>query len=217
MTTKVTSDIETSESIVPYYMIRSYKRECLNSYNHQSRESVITLLGGKCIKCGISDMQLLNINHKNGGGTKERGNRGSSPLCRDILMGRRAISDLNLLCHNCNILYEYEVGRRKEDSILTILHNFVVNKLGGECTRCGNTDIHVLEINHKNGDGHKEFGNISPIDFYHSIINGSRTIEDLNVLCGNCNTIYRYRMQSIKTFTLSTLDELKWKFPVKNS
>jgi hypothetical protein len=80
------------------------------------RLRVIKLLGGKCCRCGNSDARVLQINHVNGGGSKEtqigKGEMGSSNFLIDIDKGRRSINDLNLMCANCNILYEYEVGRR---------------------------------------------------------------------------------------------------------
>lgn len=181
-------------------------------YDHKAKKDVIALLGGKCSKCGMTDMHLLNINHKNGNGRKERGKHGTSILHQDILKGRREIDDLNLLCFNCNILYEYEVGRRKEDSSQTMLHNFVINKLGGKCARCGNTDLRVLEVNHINGGGREELRHIHPVDFYQSIANNTRMTNDLNVLCGNCNFEYTHKVISAEVTTLSVLDELKHKF-----
>jgi hypothetical protein len=63
-----------------------------------------------CSKCGVKDIRILTINHLNGDGAKERVNR----VCRtyrQIRLGRK-IDDLEVRCYNCNILYEYEQGRR---------------------------------------------------------------------------------------------------------
>ncbi len=76
------------------------------------RQKVLELLGGECIKCGITDIRLLQINHKNGGGFAERRKFGYWKVIRDILKGGRDTSDIDLRCANCNILYEYECGRR---------------------------------------------------------------------------------------------------------
>jgi len=73
------------------------------------------MMGGRCVGCKISDPRVLQLNHKNGGGTKERKGEGwgGAQLVRAILHGSRAVDDLELRCANCNVLYEYEVGRRK--------------------------------------------------------------------------------------------------------
>lgn len=81
----------------------------------RNRLKVLAMLGGKCCRCGEDDPRVLQINHLKGGGTQERKRAGLSgfSIIRDILMGRRGLDDLDLRCANCNIIYEYEVGRRK--------------------------------------------------------------------------------------------------------
>src|ERR1700678_122970 len=52
-----------------------YEQALLYSREHQKeiRLKVIDLLGGaKCVYCGCNDIRVLEINHKNGGGWKER-------------------------------------------------------------------------------------------------------------------------------------------------
>ena len=66
----------------------------------------------KC-RCGLTDIRVLSINHKNGGGTQDRKKyNGGTRLYYAIVTGKRSIEDLEILCANCQILYEYEVGRR---------------------------------------------------------------------------------------------------------
>lgn len=77
------------------------------------RKKLIQKLGGKCVNCGITDWRLLQINHINGGGRKERLLLGKK-LYTDILKGKRE-EDYNLLCANCNILYEYDRGQRRDE------------------------------------------------------------------------------------------------------
>lgn len=66
-----------------------------------------------CSVCGIRDIRVLTINHLNGDGAKERSATPYrvSRIYRDILKGRE-VSDLDIRCYNCNVLYEYEQGRR---------------------------------------------------------------------------------------------------------
>ena len=64
----------------------------------------------ECCKCGMKDIRVLTINHINGDGAIERGNRRVSRTHRQIRLGR-GVEDLDVRCYNCNILYEYERGR----------------------------------------------------------------------------------------------------------
>jgi hypothetical protein len=70
---------------------------------------VMTLLGGaRCRICGITDLRILEINHKFGGGHKEYGyawthERGNK-IYREIANGLRGIDDLEALCRPCNAL-----------------------------------------------------------------------------------------------------------------
>jgi hypothetical protein len=67
--------------------------------------------GGKCRNCGNSDFRVLQINHKNGGGSKE--GKFGIRMYMAIVKGTRNIKDIELLCANCNNVYEYERGIRK--------------------------------------------------------------------------------------------------------
>lgn len=64
------------------------------------------MLGGKCVNCGCDNTDALEINHKNGGGTRERRERnGSKAFYLAILSGRRDSADLEIRCKVCNILH----------------------------------------------------------------------------------------------------------------
>lgn len=83
------------------------------------RRGAIDRLGGSCVNCGIGDIRVLQINHLNGGGRQEsyslgHGNLGAGArnLWKAIVSGNRNLDDLEVRCANCNILYEYEIGRR---------------------------------------------------------------------------------------------------------
>ena len=62
----------------------------------------------KCRRCGCDDIRILEINHKNGGGSQEYRQRGSM-LPSDILHGRRSTEDLEILCRICNALHYIEL------------------------------------------------------------------------------------------------------------
>lgn len=66
------------------------------------RSRIFSALGGKCAGCGVDDARVLDIDHKNGGGTKHR-KRVPNALTRL----RSVLENLNtyrLLCKNCNWL-----------------------------------------------------------------------------------------------------------------
>jgi len=56
------------------------------------------------------------------------------------------------------------------------------------CIRCGCNNVRLLEINHKNGGGHKELqGGKMKHKFYQGILDGTRKVDDLELLCRVCN------------------------------
>ena len=58
-----------------------------------------------CAKCGCDDTDFLEINHKNGGGSKEAKLRPRYTSMPDrVLYGGRSPSDLEILCRPCNSL-----------------------------------------------------------------------------------------------------------------
>lgn len=61
------------------------------------------------------------------------------------------------------------------------------------CKKCGCSIINLLEINHLNHDGkvdYKPDGKVRAWKFYRNIVDGSRSVDDLNVLCKVCNVAY---------------------------
>ena len=78
------------------------------SYNKELRKSVLAFLGGKCNRCGITDIRVLQVDHVNGGGNQERKQlRGSWHLYENIL---QTLDNKNyqLLCANCNWIKRYD-------------------------------------------------------------------------------------------------------------
>jgi hypothetical protein len=79
-------------------------------------QKISGLIIPSCIKCPISDIRLLTINHKIGNTTKNRRDgreRGGYDFYKIIINGERSVDDLEVRCYNCNILYEFERGSRK--------------------------------------------------------------------------------------------------------
>lgn len=62
-----------------------------------------------CNRCGCGDLRILEINHINGGGTKEKRENGRGHIFHSyIISGKRSIDDLELLCKICNIHHYVE-------------------------------------------------------------------------------------------------------------
>jgi RNase P subunit RPR2 len=76
------------------------------------KKETFALLGGKCVKCGFSDIRALQIDHVNGGGVKHYKSRSSSiRFYKDILDEIKEGSEkYQLLCANCNWIKRYENG-----------------------------------------------------------------------------------------------------------
>lgn len=66
----------------------------------KTRRAIIKAYGGRCECCGETTYEFLAIDHKDGGGTKERKLKGSVTI-REITL-KELPSTLRVLCHNCN-------------------------------------------------------------------------------------------------------------------
>ncbi|MEK6879333.1 MAG: hypothetical protein AABY22_06995 [Nanoarchaeota archaeon] len=100
-------------------------------YRFKIKIKVIQKLGGQCKICGIKDIRVLEVNHINGGGSKETREK-TNRFYIGIANGNRKIDDLELRCANHNIIYEYEQGRRgkywKNIDINAIIKDVEINE-----------------------------------------------------------------------------------------
>ena len=72
-------------------------------YKKKLRIATIEAYGGKCDCCNESTTEFLAIDHVNGGGTKERRERFSSPAqLQKWLRDNNYPDGYRVLCHNCN-------------------------------------------------------------------------------------------------------------------
>ena len=76
------------------------------SYLLNKRKELVKKLGGKCVKCGIGDIRVLQVDHINGGGNKER--ISFTPTQRRNMIMKDDGSKYQLLCANCNWIKGYE-------------------------------------------------------------------------------------------------------------
>lgn len=90
----------------------------LRRYNSGLRTKLLELLGGKCVRCGFSDPRALQIDHVNGGGSRDnrkiKGNKYKSML-EKICSG---YGGYQLLCANCNWIKRVENNETANASYL---------------------------------------------------------------------------------------------------
>ena len=87
-----------------------YKKHCKKYKKSQRLKALQKITNGGilvCNRCGCDMIDILEINHINGGGTKERCE--NKNFISDILHNRRTIDDLELLCKLCNNLHYIEM------------------------------------------------------------------------------------------------------------
>jgi hypothetical protein len=139
-----------------------HSKEYLNEYTIQRRNKWRSL--GLCTGCG----QILDKTGR---------------MCSSCLQKRR---DYQKIWRAKTDTRKYFKKIRSERKLK------VLQKVSGlevpKCRKCGCSDLRVLEINHKNGNGNLEFkGYRSGYSFYNKILTGERLIVDLEVLCKVCN------------------------------
>lgn len=96
---------ETTEASMRY---AEKRRQNSREYFRKVREATLDLLGGKCLRCDFSDRRALQIDHVNGGGTKDKETiRGVyyKSVINSFLEGE---GKYQLLCANCNWIKRVE-------------------------------------------------------------------------------------------------------------
>lgn len=84
-------------------------------YNHNARQRVVDLLGGKCKRCGFTDIRALQIDHINGGGYREIRKHSAKIRYKLVLKSvENKENKYQLLCANCNWIKRYEDKEKRE-------------------------------------------------------------------------------------------------------
>lgn len=87
---------------------REYKSAWERRRQSEWRARLLVFMGGMCTKCNNNDSRVLQIDHVNGGGSKERR---ENAVGSAFMMARRVFAnpnDFQLLCANCNWIKRYE-------------------------------------------------------------------------------------------------------------
>lgn len=77
--------------------------------HRRNRKEVLELMGGKCIRCGFSDIRTLQIDHVNGGGVKEKKKFTAITYLKKVIKSfNEGKNEYQLLCANCNWIKKSE-------------------------------------------------------------------------------------------------------------
>ncbi len=190
-------------------------RECSSYYSHncwkQRRErGLIEYANGDipcCARCGTTVYEFLTYEHINGGGDRERrekGRRDNYHITQEVQRGERR-KDVGILCMNCNHLARLESLKGTQSTsphavvqrrVAKKLHIEVLTGLCGGlpyCACCGITDIRLLSVEHLEGGGRKHLtqcgGNHA---VYRAIRREGYPRDKYAVLCHNCNHAWGY-------------------------
>jgi|SRR5579871_1471731 len=98
------------------YMVqymKAYRAKCLKKgisldagKYPKLRKRVLDFLGGSaCVNCGCDVYEILEVNHRNGGGAEHRRKKGVLRVLYDILSGRLPKKDVEITCKICNALH----------------------------------------------------------------------------------------------------------------
>jgi hypothetical protein len=83
--------------------------------NRKRRAFLMVSQNGKveCQRCGCDEISFLEINHINGGGSKEHRDSGRIATSDRLLSGKRKVDGLELVCRICNA-WDY-LGRKNSE------------------------------------------------------------------------------------------------------
>jgi hypothetical protein len=76
----------------------------------RKRLEIVDHLGGKCVRCGFSDIRALQIDHVNGGGVKARKQPNYNWWRFWVEVRKDTSGKYQLLCANCNWIKREENG-----------------------------------------------------------------------------------------------------------
>lgn len=99
----------TQEYFKTYYKKNEAKRRSnTRIYNQRLRNAIFELLGSKCIYCGFEDKRALQIDHINGGGSKDKKTAKGfyyKRVLTEIMEGKILYQ---ILCANCNWIKRHD-------------------------------------------------------------------------------------------------------------
>lgn len=85
-----------------YALHREEKKLATRIYNQDRRNAAVAILGNMCKRCGFNDPRALQVDHINGGGSKDKKNitrHYYNVVIESVMAGEKKYQ---LLCANCN-------------------------------------------------------------------------------------------------------------------
>lgn len=120
MTYQEIADVFTVSTVSIYYVLhpdkvpKSTYKYIKNSLK-KLKVDAIDILGGKCARCGFSDIRALQIDHINGDGAEKRKQGENSYTQRKFIVEhpKDAKTEYQVLCANCNWIKRFENGETR--------------------------------------------------------------------------------------------------------
>lgn len=117
---------------------------------------------------------------------EKRKERREKNLC--VYCGKKSPNINRIGCQNCldkrNNYNKNDESKKNRKQYNLILKKQVIEKYGGRCNCCGESELMFLTIDHINNDGYKDEDKYK--SFYY-ILRKSPIRKDLQILCFNCN------------------------------
>ncbi len=97
---------------MPYKSLED-KRILYRRMYEKNRNKTLDLLGGSCRNCGISDYEILQIDHIEPISKDNKNRICNEKLFKGIVSGRLSIENLQILCANCHMKKTVIENRKK--------------------------------------------------------------------------------------------------------
>lgn len=165
--------------------------------NHKFKAEFFEHYGSKCSLCGENDIAKLTIGHIHEDGVEHRKRVGNTTVCviKDLKANNWPDNICQTECYNCQakkkIAKQSTCGGISDASFA---RRVAIEKLGGKCMLCGETDINVLEITTREleyGGRTNEYTNKRRARIM-SLAENPQAVDAI-ILCSNCNCKRRYK------------------------
>jgi hypothetical protein len=150
-----------------------------------------------CADCGYSDIRALVVHHDKHNGNEHRRELGSNNIYRSLVK-LNFPPGYTILCGNCNMERDYKDGRRgiggrgfkwRQKIKADVLDRYSGGEMHCNGKGCKEKNIHVLTMDHVNGDGHVHRKEVKGDIYIWLKKHNYPTPERFQVLCINCQMI----------------------------
>lgn len=175
---------------------RKYRQKVrLKVFNHYTNNNI------QCKNCGELDIDVLTIDHINGGGNKHYKEIGRGATMYRWVIKNNYPNNLQILCMNCQRIKVIEnkecwyienrnnKQRNYQCKTNKKIKQEIFNYYGNRCNYCNKNDIRYLQFDHINNDGANNRKLFGPNLYYQLRRQNFPSLESLGlqILCANCN------------------------------